>query len=296
MVENLSQFLAPQGEFNMAIPLWIPIAAAAAAGTGSMLSGMSGAGQMNDNIGNATGAIGDIKARLPGQSAQLLGELGTAYSPYTANAGADMDAFRSSVMGGGDFSYAPTEAFNYDLQGGIQQFMDPTVQDQIKAATGAVEGSAANAGGLFSSATGKSIADRAQRISQESWKDALQAAIQDRGFQYGVYGDDISRGREAVDFEQRQVADRTANLGQLAGMGQNAVTNLANQTADIRMGEFQGMNEADLAIANMMMQKQDDSFFGNLGNFLTGGGSALGSIASIMSAGGGGGAGAGGTP
>ena len=70
---------------------------AAAGGLGSLMSGMSGAGQANKNISAANQNIQGIKDRVPGQSAEVLGMLNQQYSPYTQNAGADMGAYRSAV-------------------------------------------------------------------------------------------------------------------------------------------------------------------------------------------------------
>ena len=106
----------------------------------------------------------------------------------------------------------------------------------------------------------------------------MNMALQDRGFQYGVYGDDINRDRANVDLQLQQQGQRVGALGNLAGMGQQATTNLANQTGNIKMGEYSALNEADMAMANNLMGRQDSSFGGNLGNLLTGGASALGGL------------------
>jgi hypothetical protein len=240
------------------IPLLVGGATALAGGVGSAMAGHSAANTINNNIDAATGRIEGIKNRIPGQSAQVINKAQDAYSPYTQGASGDMDNWRNLIMSGGDLSYADADPFAYDLQGGIQQFMDPTVDSQIAAATGAVEGSAANTGGLFSSATGKAIADRAQRISQESWKDALQAAITDRGFQYDVYGG------------ANQLQNKTDNMGQITKLGADATMSLSEIETAIKMNEFEGMNDADLKIAELLMGKQDDSWTSVLGNFMVG--------------------------
>lgn len=261
----------------MPIPLAYAAGMGALSGLGGMGSAMSGASQANQNIDQSNQAIRGIQSRIPGQSEQLLGELGSQYSPYTQNAGSDMDAYRSA-MGQPDQQYNQYDPFAYDLNTQSQQFLDPAMDFQIQQATDAVEGSAANAGKLFSSATGKGIADRTAEIAKNAWKDSMEMALQDRGFQYGVFDDDISRDRANTDLGIQQQGMRMDALGNMVGIGANATTNLANQTSNIRQGEFTGMNEADMAIANNNMNRQDDSFMGNLGAAMSGAGNMFGSL------------------
>ena len=261
----------------MAIPLLLAAGAAGLGGAGAMGSAMSNAGQANRNINQANTAIQGIANRIPGQSAELRGELNTAYSPYTQNAQGDMNAYRGAI-GQPNQQYNQFDPFSYDLNAQSQQFLDPSMDFQIQQATDAVEGSAANAGKLFSSATGKGIADRSQEIAKQAWKDSMEMALQDRGFQYGVFGDEVNRDMANTDLAVQQNNQRMGAYGNLANMGQQATTNLANQTSNIRQGEFTGINEAGMAIANNNMNRQDDSVMGNLGALMTGAGNTFGSL------------------
>ena len=262
----------------MAIPLAVAAGIMTGGGIGSALTGSSERDQMNRNISQARGDIQNIMNQIPGQSQEIQSYLEGAYSPYTQNAAGDMTAYRDAISQAGNLQYGSYDPFAYDLQSGIQKFMDPSLDLQIKKATGAVEGSAANTGKLFSSSTGKAISDRAQELSQLAWKDALKAAMEDRGFQYGVYGDDITRDRQAIDFQLKQQGQKLDSLGNLAGMGQQATTNLASSVGDVKLAEMQGLNDLALSQAQLGMQRPGGSAFGDFLSGVAGGASILGPI------------------
>ena len=255
----------------MALPLMYAAGAAGLSGLGSMFGGMSEAEQQNRNIAEANKAIQGVKSNLQTQGTDLTNYANQAYQPFTQNAGADMAAYRDAVMTGGNLTFQEAPDFNYNLQSNAQQFLDPMMDQKIKSATDNLQASAANRGGLFSSATGRSIAETAAEMKGDSWKEALQLALQDRGFQYGVHSDDISRDRDSVRFAAEQQALKTQGLGNLAGMGADASMNLANNVLGIKGDVYKGMNEADLAMAGNIMSRQDDSFFGNFGKGLASG-------------------------
>jgi len=264
----------------MPLPLLAIGGIAAAGGLGSALSGSSATNQYNRNLNNAKNQIETVKSNIPGQSEKVLGMLNTMYSPYTQNAAGDMSAYRGAVDGIGGLSYGQANPFSYDLQQQTQNFLDDSIDYQVKTATDAIQGSAANRGNLFSSATGKAIADRSQEIGRQAWKEAMETALRDRGFQYDVYSDDIDRDRANVDLQLKQQGMKLDSLGNLAGMGMDATTNLANQTGNIKMSEYGALNDADLKLAEMMMGKQNSSFFGD---FLSG---AAGVIPGLIPSGG----------
>lgn len=235
--------------------------AAPVAGFGAGMQSYSSANQMNKNIDQGLGTISGIQQRVPGQVQQITSGLQEAYSPYTQGAAADMAAYRSGIGQMGNLQYGAVDPFAYDLQAGTQQFLDPLMDAKIESATKNLQSSAANRGGLFSSATGRATAEQAAEMKGAGWKDAMEMALRDRGFQYKTYGDDIKRDRENVDLALQQQQLKLQGLGNLAGMGERATTNLASGIADARMGGFKAMNEADLAKANLEMQRQDPSFW-----------------------------------
>ena len=184
-----------------------PLTAGLIMGGGALASGlssMSGADQTNKNLQKGLTTISGIQQRVPGQVQQVTSGLQDAYSPYTQGAVADMSAYRSGLGQVGNLQYDATDPFAYDLQAGTQQFLDPLMDAKIEAATKNLQSSAANRGGLFSSATGRATAEQAAEMKGAGWKDAMEMALRDRGFQYGVYGDDITRDRQNIDLALKQ--------------------------------------------------------------------------------------------
>lgn len=255
-----------------------PVTAGLIVGGGALSSALGGASQrnqLNRNLKAGQNAITGVQERLPEQSQQLSNIISGGYSPYTQGAESDMNAYRQSVAQGGNLQYDPSGDFDYNLQQQTQNFLDPSMDFQIDEASKAVQASGANRGKLFSGATGKAISDRAQDIAQTGYKDALQMALQDRGFQYGQFSDDVTRDRGAVDFLANQQQQNISNLGQLSNVGMQAKIGEATNLSGIKADEFQNLNQGDLQKAQLGMQRQGGSF---LGDMLGGGVNAFSSI------------------
>ena len=267
----------------MAIPLLVGAGIAGTAGLGSMMSGMANANQVNRNLANASRQIQGIRSDLVGQGAQLTGMLQDTYAPITQNFAGDMSAYRQlAAQPAQTFQYQQFDPFAYDLQAQTQQFLDPSMDFQIQQATDAVQGSAANAGKLFSGATGKAIADRSQEIAQQSWKDAMEMALRDRGFQADMYLSDRERADRGIEFEADQYGRNRAFqgdiLGNLTGIGAKGTMNLGDSLVNVQGDVFKGQNDLALALANLQTQKQDTGWMSNLGNFLSGAGNSIGGM------------------
>jgi len=250
--------------------------AALAGGVGGMMAGDQAAA----NNRRATGYVDKVMRAVPGQVSALTGYANQQMSPYTQGAGQDMADYRSTL--GQDLSqynYQQASPFQYDLQGQTQAFLDPSMDYQIQQATSALEGSAANAGKLFSSSTGRGIADRAQAIAQQSWKDALQTALADRSFMAGEDQRNIGNQRAMQDQGLAMWQAKAQGLGNLAGMGQQAVTGLTGMNLGAMSGGYQTVNDANLAKANLAQQRGPTgaaAFFQGLGSAMPGVLSAFG--------------------
>jgi hypothetical protein len=272
----------------MAIPLAVIGGVAGAGALGGGLSQYSGASSANNNINSTNNSLDVLKGQLQGQGDTINSMATDAYNPLIQNFGSDMSAYRDIGMNDGkQFQYNEVDPFNYDINQGIQKFLDPSMDFQIKQATGAVEGSAANAGGLFSSATGKAVADRSQEIAKQSWKEALQAAMEDRGFESGRFDSDRDRGDRGVEFEadqyNRGLDRKTDVLGTLTGIGAEGTMNLAGEKIDTQRDVFSGMNDIEIQKTINDMQKQDDGWGAILGGALTGGaGAASGPLTAFL--------------
>jgi hypothetical protein len=258
------------------------IGAGVLGGGAGLFGGMSEAEAANRAIKQGQQGITNLQNQFGEQSAEVMDILNTGYAPYTQGAGQNFANYQNMVNNMGGVQYADADPFAYNLQSQSQQFLDPSMDFQIKEATDAVQGSAANAGKLFSSSTGRGIAARAQDIAQKSWKDAMNMAITDRGFQYGVYGDEIDRDRANVDLQLRQEGLKLDALGNIVSIGADATTNLTTATAGVKGDEIRAMNDAELQKIMLGQGKQDSSFFGNLGGALTGAAGGVSMINSIM--------------
>ena len=260
----------------MAWPVIAAAIAAIASGAGSAVAGQQG----SDNIDTAQGKINALKAQFPAQAGEIERTIREQYAPLIENAGDDMKTYRDAVESADwdGMEYDDADPFSYDLQQGINKFMSPDVDYQIKQATGAVEGSAANAGKLFSSSTGKGIADRAQEISKNSYKDAMQAAMADRGFEYDVYGGDIERQRGVRDKTMEIAKEKIGGYGQLAGYGADATQRYGDLIGGVKQDMYTSQNNADLASATLETQRPTTGWAA----FMSGAGQGLGNMSAMM--------------
>lgn len=254
-----------------------PWAIAGGVGVGALSGGVNNVVQ-GRNYNATMRGINSLRATVPGQSQELMRMLSETYGPYTQNAASDYNAYREGVQNADydQFKYGATDPFAYDLNAKTQGFLDPTMNQQIQAATGAVEGSAANRGKLFSSATGKAISDRASEIAKQSWKDAAAMAMQDRNFEYGKYGSDIDRARQAQDQAAQLYGTKMQGLGTLAGMGTDMVGQFSQGQQNIKGNEFGTLNELQQQKNMLRMQKPGGFWSGVLQGGLNSFGAIMG--------------------
>lgn len=259
----------------MPIPL-LAIGGLAAAGG---LSSMLGANESAQNLSNALSTIRGVSDSSKDQLNNIVSSLSSSYSPYLSGASDSLVNYQSLL--GQDLSsleYDQADPFSYDLNSGIQSFLDPSTDYQVKEATNAVEGSAANAGGLFSSSTAKGIQNRAQNIAQQSYKDALAAALEDRAFQYQTYQGDIQNDQAAKDQLTNLYNSKLTGYGNLANMGLTASTGYADALAAAQQNAYTTQNNAALTAAGLQANASPTG----LPAFLGGAGSVLGSLASFL--------------
>lgn len=263
----------------MAIPL---IAAGIAAGGGALLGGLSsafGASDKNARLKAAGKQIDQLRQEQAQGYAGIQQGLDQAYTPYTENAGADYGAYRqaSQNLGQNLQGYADAGSFEFDLNAAIDKLMDPYLEGRTEAATRALEGSAANAGKLNSSATLQGIAKRSGELYSDAWKDALNAAQRQQAQEYGQWSDAIARERAAVDQANANVQAQLAAMGNLAGMGQNATLGLANTKAGLQGENL--TNQGNLALQKIAMRSQmADPLAAGVSGALTGGTGVLNAL------------------
>lgn len=248
----------------MPAPLLVAGGAAALGAIGSAL----GTSSKNERINKARKEIAALKQQQAQGYKDLQTGLEQAYSPYTQNAGEDYQAYRQAAgsFGSQQREYADAGDFNFDLNAAIDSLMDPYLSGRTEAATKALEGSAANAGKLNSSATLSSLAKKSGELYSDAWKDALAAAQRQQAQEYGQWSDSINRERQAVDQYNANLMRNLEVLGALSGSGQSAVMDLAGKTT--ALGQESLTNQGNLDLERIKLGTQKGSVWGNA---LTGG-------------------------
>ena len=240
----------------MAIPLAAGLGVAAG---GALLGGLSsafGASDKNERLKKAAREIDQLKAEQHAGYEGIESGLKNAYDPYTRNAGSDYEAYREAARnyGSNAKTYADAGSFEFDLNSAIDKLMDPYLEGRTEAATRAMEGSAASAGKLNSSATLQGIAKRTGELYSDAWKDALNAAQRQQQQEYTQWSDDVSRERAAVDQYNANLRAQLEALNGLSTSGQNAVMGLANTTAGLQTEDL--TNQGNLGLKKIEMKSQ----------------------------------------
>lgn len=241
----------------------LPVAAGLGlAAGGALLGGLSSAFGTSDKNARLRHAGKEIDQLRQEQDAGYRGiqqGLEQAYSPYTANASEDLNAYRTAArnLGSNLQQYGDAGSFEFDLNAAIDKLMDPYLGARTEAATRAMEGSAANAGKLNSSATLQGIAKRSGEIYSDAWKDALNAAQRQQSQEYGQWSDQIARERAAIDQANSNLTAQLSALSGLSNMGQNAVMGLANTSAGLQGENL--TNQGNLQLQKIAMRTQQAS-------------------------------------
>jgi len=179
-----------------------------------------------ERAGNIATESGRIQRQALEQAQQGYGQayqdVAGMYDPYSQ---AGTTALSSLV--GGDFS---TPVGQFEFQGDVSQYLDPSMAYQQEQASRALQQSALGQGNLLSGGTAKALQVQAQQMAQQDYANAFNRMQQDKSFAYRQFADDFTR-------RQQENALRMQRLQSLAGMGQSATGAMANA----RMGAQEGM-------------------------------------------------------
>jgi hypothetical protein len=135
------------------------------------------------------------QAAMPGQQPMETGGL----DPLPGMAGSESQTNVQNLTGYGNPAQGLGNLagqFNLD----INKFLDPSMQFRIDQGQKALESSAAARGGLLSGATLRGVQDYAQNIASQEYGNAVNRAMSDRSFNYGM-------GRDDRDFAYRSGVD-----------------------------------------------------------------------------------------
>jgi hypothetical protein len=227
----------------------------------------------NSRLDKANKALDELKGDARTQAGQIAADYGRIMGQ---GAGAqDIEAFRQAA---GELD-TTVDPFGYDWDAAVARFSDPTVDAQVAAATKAIQDSAANRGGLFSSATGKAISDRAGQIAKQSIQEAMKMALQDKQAEADIWG-------KTQTLEQNAKQMQLNNLGQLAGLGQQGLTTQAQGTAQAKQSAFDTINSAKGQQIQNNLAKQSgwETFWNGIGD-IAGVGADIASIFTMKNGG-----------
>lgn len=124
--------------------------------------------------------------------------------------------------------------FEFDLAAETQAQLNPALDEILKRSTGQLEASAANAGKLFSSATGKNIARSTTDQTAQEWARARQAAQTVGQNKYQQFIDKFNNSVKANEFNRGNMV-----MGQ---QGQAEAFNIQNNANQNQLGQLLNTN------------------------------------------------------
>jgi len=132
----------------------------------------------------------------------------------------------------------------FDTLKDVSSFMDPSIAEQIKSATGAIENTYGTKGSLFSGAAGGAIADNARVMAERGWSDAYNRASNAKQQQFsnqmGI--DTFNNNANQTNFNN-QFGVNTANFGNfndIYGTELGNKMNVAKSKAELAASEKSG--------------------------------------------------------
>jgi hypothetical protein len=202
-------------------------------------------------IGGGVGAYNQNKSQKAQLDALLSGnkELQQLVAQNLgSNTGMVTDAYKGTLNGYDPESYinelksrdyskyditAPGD-FEFDLAAETQAQLNPALDEILKRSTGQIEASSANAGKLFSSATGKNIARSTTDLTAQEWSKARDAAQTVGQNKYQQFIDKFNNAIKVNEFNRGNTV-----MGQ---QGQTEAFNIQNNANQNQLGQLLGLN------------------------------------------------------
>lgn len=157
------------------------LGAAAATGALSGIGGALNASSTNEGIRKGREALKSSWKDYQAQNQAIMDYLDEVESRYGTKT-AEMEAKAMGLIGEG-----PGQFTAQDLNEATQELLDPNVNYRIERAQEAMENSAAGRNSLLSGATQKALQDRSQKIAQDAWESARNAALQKQNADLAVF-------------------------------------------------------------------------------------------------------------
>ena len=163
------------------------------------------------------------------------GKVGQVYSPEVLKSLSSK--YQTMLENPNDFMYSPTD---FDYTKNIEDFYDKAWETNANAQQRALERSAANGGGLYSSGLINNTASLMSENANKAYKEAREAYFQDKGLaldQWKAYNDMLKN-------------KATSRLGVMQAYGQN-LDNGLGMFGDITSARISNNNSAADAYANL---------------------------------------------
>ena len=157
------------------------IGAAAATGALNGIGGLLNASSTNKGISEGKDALKSSWKEYQAQNQAVLDYLDGIEEKYGTKT-AEMEAKALGLIGNGPGQFTPQ-----DLNEATKELLDPNVNYRIERAQEAMENSAAGRNSLLSGATQKALQDRSQKIAQDAWESARNAALQKQNADLAVF-------------------------------------------------------------------------------------------------------------
>jgi len=186
--------------------------------------------------------------------AARMAALAGLYDPLTQGYRQTYDDYLNALRGADYSRYdvAPQEMPEYDLAAETQKLLNPELAAILRGQTGQIEGSAANAGKLFSGATGRAIADNsAATIAQEYGR--VQSAAQNNIAQkYARFNDIFSQALQSSQFNR---AGKQMGLDAL-GAAANMQGGIAAEQRNQMLGTMDAASQGRLGLHGQYMAQR----------------------------------------
>ena len=181
----------------------------------------------NENIDSAQGTLDDIFAKASGVSAGNRANYADYLQQMKGLYGDGSSKFADAVASVAD-AIANYKDFDYDKN--VNEFMDPSREQRVAAAMGAINNASAAGGNRFSSNYLDKLAAKQQALASEEWREAYDRMMQDRNQKLAEW----QNGQKKVD-----------NLMGLAGLYGNDRRAFSDALGDY-YSNMANQNNADL--------------------------------------------------
>lgn len=181
------------------------------------------------------------------------------FDPYIQAGTAGLGDFQAAVQGfeKPDFAYQQQD-FN------LGNWRDPGYDFRLAEAEKLIQGSAAAKGGALGSGALKSLQTRGQDMASQEYANAYDRWLKESDLRYGQAADQYGRD---IGFQTQNISQ----LGDLAGMGSQAIGNLGTLGSGVGNSMMTGLgNMGDaLGSAQMMQGKSNAAGWNTLGSGLS---------------------------